>query len=130
MIFGGRDSRIEGGEMNTDITRALGAVTRVVRDLERDGRPARAVIASRDYTTSPEDLWDACTNPERIARWFSQVSGDLRLGGKYQIKGNAGGTILHCDRPRHLGLTWEFGGQLSWVGLRFSPGERGGTRLE
>ena len=30
-----------------------------------------------------DDVWDACTNPERIPRWFLPVSGDLRLGGRY-----------------------------------------------
>ena len=44
-------------------------------------------------------MWDACTDPERIGRWFLPVSGDLRLGGRYQLEGNAGGEILRCEPP-------------------------------
>ena len=55
------------------------------------------------------------------------ISGDLKLGGRYQLEGNAGGTITRCDPPTHLALTWEYGGQVSWVDVRLSP-ERQGTR--
>ena len=37
------------------------------------------------------------------------------LGGRYQLKGNAGGTITACEPPRHLALTWEMRGDVSWV---------------
>ena len=43
------------------------------------------------------------------------------LGGKYQLKGTAGGTILGCDPPKALALTWEFGGATSWVNVRLTP---------
>ena len=46
------------------------------------------------------------TSPERIPRWFLPISGDLRLGGRYQLEGNAEGTITTCDPPRHLAVTW------------------------
>ena len=46
------------------------------------------------------------------------VSGDLRLGGRFQLQGNAGGGITRCAPPRHLAVTWEFGGQVSWVDVR------------
>lgn len=101
--------------MSFDFERHLGAVERSVTSLERDGQPARAVTLARSYDTSVEDLWDAVTNGERIPRWFAPVEGDLRLGGRYQIKGNAGGTVSECEPPRRLALTWEFGGFTSWV---------------
>ena len=28
-----------------------------------------------------DDLWEACTDPERLARWIAKVSGDLQVGG-------------------------------------------------
>src|SRR5262249_45824537 len=62
-------------------------------------------------------------------RWFLPISGDLRLGGRYQLQGNAGGEITRCDRPRHLAVTWEFGGDVSWVKVELSEGPNGGTRL-
>lgn len=101
--------------MTLDITSALGAVTREVETRELDGKPARVIIASRTYDTTVEDLWDALTNPERVPRWFGGVSGDLQLGGRYQIEGNASGEITECEPPRHLALTWEWQGTLSWV---------------
>lgn len=65
---------------------------------------------------------------ELVSRWFLPVSGELRLGGRYQFEGNAGGTIEECDPPEHVRATWEYGGQASWVTLRLEA-DGGGTRL-
>lgn len=97
------------------------ATSRTVETRDHDGRPARVIVASRAYDTTIDDLWDAITTAERIPRWFLPISGDLRLGGRYQFEGNAGGTITTCDAPTHLGVTWEMGGQVSWVTVRLSP---------
>ena len=115
--------------MDLDVERLLGAVERTVSSLERDGQTARAVTLARSYATTVEDLWDAVTSAERIPRWFLPVSGRLELGGRYQLEGNAGGTITHCERPSHLGLTWEFGGDVSWVEARLSNDNTGRSRL-
>jgi uncharacterized protein YndB with AHSA1/START domain len=115
--------------MTFDLAAHLGAMTRSVRSLERDGQPAKAVIASRVYDTTPADLWDCLTRPERIKRWFAPVSGDLVLGGKYQVEGNASGTVLACEPERRIEVTWEFGGGISWVIVTLAP-EGAGTRLE
>lgn len=112
-----------------DPLRYIGAVTREVQNREHEGRPARVVIATCAYDTGLEDVWDAITNPERIPRWFLPISGDLRLGGRYQLHGNASGRITACEPPRSFSLTWEFGGQVSWVNLRLSKLSDGGTRL-
>ncbi len=106
--------------MGFDFESHLGAVERSVSSLERDGLPAGAVTLSRSYATTVEDLWDAVTNGERIPRWFLPVSGELELGGRYQLEGNAGGVIAACERPSHFALTWEFGEDTSWVEVRFS----------
>lgn len=98
-----------------DIFRHLGVVTRTSTRTERDGRTLRLVIASRDYPTGIDDLWDAVTSAERIPRWFMPIEGDLRLGGRYQLIGNAGGEITGCEPPRRLSVTWEFAGNVSWV---------------
>lgn len=102
-------------------TNALGAEFRRFENREHNGQPARVVVAVRSYDTDPEDLWDALTNPERIPRWFLPVEGDLKIGGRYQLKGNAGGTITRCDPPEAFDLTWEFGGGMSWVTVRLVP---------
>ncbi len=95
---------------------------------DHEGKAARVVVATRMYDTHREDLWDALTNRERIPRWFLPIQGDLRLGGRYQLQGNAGGTITRCDAPSALDVTWEFAGGMSWVTVRLDPeGKR--TRL-
>lgn len=116
--------------MKIEVARLLGAVTRETTTREHEGKPAVAVIATRTYDTSPEDLWDAVTNPERIPRWLAPVSGDLKLGGHYQIEGNASGTISRCKPPAELALTWEWAGTTSWVELRLEAAPRGRTLLK
>ncbi len=115
--------------MDFDVEGNLGALERSVSSLERDGQPARAVTLSRGYDTTVDDLWDAVTSRERIPRWFAPVSGDLELGGRYQLEGNAGGAITRCERPSHYALTWEFGGDVSWVEVRVSDDGTGRARL-
>src|ERR1700760_2713587 len=100
--------------MEIDIAGVLGGVTRTVRSFKKDGKPASTVTLTWLYATDAEDLWDALTNPERIPRWFLPVQGDLKVGGRYQFTGNAGGTIEACEPPRRLAVSWEFGTQTSW----------------
>src|SRR5215813_15271997 len=101
-------------------TNALGAEFRQFANRDHEGKPARVVIAVRTYDTRRDDLWDALTNIERIPRWFLPIEGDLRLGGRYQLKGNAGGTITACTPPRHFAATWEFGGGTSWIDVKLA----------
>ncbi|MFI5959208.1 SRPBCC domain-containing protein [Cryptosporangium sp. NPDC051539] len=67
-----------------------------------------AVLLRREYDAEIEDVWNALTDPERIRRWFLPVSGDLTVGGTFQLEGNAGGEILDCEPPQRLKVT--FGG--------------------
>jgi uncharacterized protein YndB with AHSA1/START domain len=113
-----------------EIDPQISAVTRSVGSRERDGREVKVVTISQAYDTDVEDLWAACTSAERLARWFAPVSGELRLGGRYQIEGNAAGTVERCDPPKSFSLTWEFGGGVSWVDVRLSPEPGGGARFE
>lgn len=110
------------------IANAVGAEIRHYEEREREGAPVRVVVAERVYATDRADLWDALTNAERLPRWFLPVSGDLRLGGRYQLQGNAGGTILRCDPPEALGVTWEFAGGMSWVEVSLTA-QADGTQL-
>src|SRR5687767_5115780 len=106
--------------MTIDVVSAIGAITRELSTREHGGRNAYVVRASRTFQTDAADVWDAITNPERLPRWFMPVSGDLRLGGRYQIQGNAGGEITECDPPRRLALTWVWGEDTSWVYVQLS----------
>ena len=107
---------------------AFGAEFREIQDRTRDGQSVRGVVATRSYRTDCGDLWNALTDPERLPRWFLPVTGELKLGGRYQCEGNAGGSILKCVRPEELEITWEFGGQVSWVRVSLAQ-EGGGTKL-
>lgn len=115
--------------MQIDIAQRIGAVQREVRTVDDPDGEQRAVVLRRTYDTDPADLWDALTDPERIPRWFSPVTGDLQLGGRFQIEGNAAGEVLTCDAPEHFAITWEFGGEVSWVDVRLTP-DGDGTRFE
>ena len=115
--------------MELDLFHHLGASARAVTRREHQGRPARVVVATRAYNTDMDDLWDALTTAERIPRWFLPVSGELRLGGRYQLEGNAGGEVIACEPPRRLGVTWEMQGEASWVTVTLSPAAEGWTTL-
>jgi uncharacterized protein YndB with AHSA1/START domain len=90
----------------------------------------RSVTVSQTYNATVEEVWDACTNAERIPRWFLPISGELRLHGRYQLEGNAGGTIERCDPPKSFSATWEFGGGVTWIEVRIAADPAGGTRFE
>jgi uncharacterized protein YndB with AHSA1/START domain len=112
-----------------DVTRQVGAVTRTVSTASLPEGEARVGTISQVYPTGIEDLWEAVTSAERIPRWFLPVSGELKLGGHYQLEGNAGGTITDCEPPHRYAATWEFADQVSWITVRLTP-EGDGTRFE
>ena len=93
-----------------DLIAALDQAGRAVADADlRDG-PAHVVELRRAVHAPVADVWDACTDPERVRRWFLPLTGDLRPGGTFQLEGNAGGTITTCEPPHRLEVTWRFGG--------------------
>lgn len=121
----------------TDILSELAAVhretgSRTARAASGTEVDARTVVLRRRYDTTAADLWDAVTDPERLRRWFVPVTGDLRLGGRYQVQGNAGGEIVRCEPPSRLTLTWFMGepkdDEFSQVDVELSEVD-GGTTL-
>jgi uncharacterized protein YndB with AHSA1/START domain len=114
-----------------DLDRMFGAVSREFHAREYRGQPARVVVLRRTFDTSVDDLWSAMTTQERIGRWLTPVTGELRLGGRFQLQGNAAGEVLTCEAPRHLVVTWEFGGGTSWVEVTLAAaGERAALELQ
>jgi uncharacterized protein YndB with AHSA1/START domain len=114
-----------------DVTEQINAVRRTVGSRTLEAGEAKVVAISQTYDTALEDVWDACTNIERIPRWLMPISGDLRLGGRYQLQGNAGGTIETCDPPHAFSATWEFGGGVSWIAVAFAAeGDRTRVTIE
>jgi uncharacterized protein YndB with AHSA1/START domain len=113
-----------------DVTEQINAVRRQVATRTLEAGEARTLTLSQAYATDPDDLWDACTNIERIPRWFLPISGELRVGGKYKLEGNAGGTVERCDPPKSFAATWEHGGEVSWIEVRISADPDGRSRFE
>jgi uncharacterized protein YndB with AHSA1/START domain len=107
---------VEGDADVKDLLEELDRVRRTVRTGDE-----HVVSLQRTYDAPPEDVWDAVTNPERIPRWFLPVSGDLRLGGRFQLEGNAGGEIRVCDPPKRLTVTWEARGDTSLLSVTLAP---------
>lgn len=112
-----------------DPATTAGLVTREVHDSSRDGVPTKVAVARRTYAAERDDLWDALTSADRLPRWFLPVSGDLTVGGRYQLEGNAGGVVERCAAPEEFAVTWEFGGMVSWLTVHLTPAD-GGTALE
>jgi uncharacterized protein YndB with AHSA1/START domain len=112
-----------------DPASTAGLVTREVRTGSRDGAPTRIAVARRTYRADRAQVWGALTDAERLPRWFLPVTGDLRVGGRYQLEGNAGGVVERCEEPESFAVTWEFGGMVSWLRVHLSP-TGGGTALE
>jgi uncharacterized protein YndB with AHSA1/START domain len=57
--------------------------------------------------TDVEDVWSAITEPERLARWYGEIEGDLRVGGQFRASVHASGwegtgRVEECERPRRL----------------------------
>jgi len=62
------------------------------------------------YDTDADDLWEALTDPRRLARWYGEVEGDLRPGGQFRTFNAANdieamGRVEACEPPRRLRLT-------------------------
>jgi uncharacterized protein YndB with AHSA1/START domain len=54
-----------------------------------------------------DDVWSALTDPSRLASWYGEVEGDLRLGGEYRVHLFASGwegaaRVEACEPPQRL----------------------------
>ncbi|MEV0146465.1 MULTISPECIES: SRPBCC family protein [unclassified Nonomuraea] len=114
-----------------DIVNQINATQREMGNQAVATGEGRSVLLRRVYDAPIEDVWNACTDRERLGRWLGQVEGDLRVGGTFQLKDNAGGEILRCEEPRLIKVTWVFGeGMPTEVEVRLSPGDDGRTVFE
>jgi uncharacterized protein YndB with AHSA1/START domain len=59
--------------------------------------------------TGIDDLWGALTDPDRLARWYGEVEGDLSPGGEFRVRialsGKRTGQVEACEPPHRLLLT-------------------------
>ena len=110
-----------------DVLEELAATAREVARRGVGADELIAVTLRREYPAEVEDVWEAVTDPQRLARWFAPVRGDLREGGTFQVEGNAVGEIRESVPPSALTVTW--GGPVSVVHMQLSA-SGAGTVLE
>jgi uncharacterized protein YndB with AHSA1/START domain len=71
----------------------------------------KGVVRMQDrFDTDIDDVWSALTDPRRLARWYGEVEGDLRLGGEFRARVFASGwegtgRVDACEPPRRLLVT-------------------------
>ena len=63
-------------------------------------------VADR-FDADIETVWSALTDPSRLASWWGEVEGDLRLGGEYRARVFASGwegtgRVEACEAPQRL----------------------------
>jgi uncharacterized protein YndB with AHSA1/START domain len=99
------------------------------RELRKHPSGLKALMIRRRFPATPDQVWSAIADPDQLERWFLPISGELRVGGRYRLEGNAAGEIVRCDKPREIAVTWEALGSTSDVRVRLKP-ERGDTVVE
>ena len=92
----------------TSNTRGSGRILGSLRSADGKG-----IVRMQDrFETDIDDLWSAITDPERLAHWYGDVEGDLRLGGEFRARLFASGwegtgRVDVCQPPRRLRVTTE-----------------------
>ena len=73
-----------------------------------DGRAELRI--EQTWETDVADLWDAVSDPERLARWFAPILGTPCVGGEFGIQFDDGDvpgmTLLYCERGRAFTFVW------------------------
>jgi len=86
-----------------------GAGTRILGSLR--SAAGKGVVRMEDRLDARVDeVWSALTDRSRLALWYGEVEGDLRLGGEYRAHLHASGwqgtgRVDACEPPRRLLLT-------------------------
>ena len=114
---------------------------------------AETLQLERAFSGTPEEVFDAWTNPEVLRRWWAAHPNgsspgcdvDLRVGGRYVLRMQdpdtgqvraVGGEYREIDRPRLLVYTWAWEdsasidtGHVSVVTVSFEPSGEGRTTV-
>jgi uncharacterized protein YndB with AHSA1/START domain len=96
------DARAKERQMTSEDRRAA----RILGSLGSAGGKGVVRIESR-VDTDIDDVWSALTDPSRLACWYGEVEGDLRLGGDFRARVFASGwegtgRVAACEPPRRL----------------------------
>ena len=81
-----------------------------IRGSLRSAGGAGVVRLEGRYDTNIDDLWEAVTDPARLARWYGEVEGDLRPDGQFRTYIASAdiellGRVVTCEPPRRLLVT-------------------------
>lgn len=115
------------------VDKAVDSLQLVARELGPfggDEGKTRMLRMSRTLAAPIGTVWAAITEFDRIRQWFMPVAGEAMIGGHYQLEGNAGGEILACEAPRTLRITWEYGGDVSYVTVNLAEKGSGATLFD
>ncbi len=68
----------------------------------------KGIVRMEDrFDSDIDEVWSALTDPSRLARWYGEVEGDLRPGGRYRARLFASGwegtgRVEACEPPQRL----------------------------
>jgi uncharacterized protein YndB with AHSA1/START domain len=89
----------------------------------------RSVSLRRTFPATVDQLWDTCTTPDALARWYGTVTGDARVGGSVVLADVASTCeVLRCEPPNRLDVTWQTADETTVVSLLLRAVD-GGTEL-
>lgn len=95
------------------------------------------VRLDREYEATPDEVWDAWTSPERLARWLGTLAGPI-LGASGAVRLVLGDgadewadvSVVAADPPRLLELSWAFErGSRSVLRVEIEPVDSARTRV-
>ncbi|NVM99397.1 SRPBCC domain-containing protein [Arthrobacter sp. SDTb3-6] len=92
-----------------DIMDMLTGITRLVKTTTLNHQEATSVVLQLEVPAPVHDVWAACTEADSIQKWFLPISGDLGIGGRYALEGNASGEVLDCNAGRSFRVSWVMG---------------------
>jgi uncharacterized protein YndB with AHSA1/START domain len=84
------------------MTSKAGSGERILGSLRSKDGEGIACMEER-FDTNIGDLWSALTEPRRLAAWYGEVGGDLRVGGEFHVR--HAGRVDVCEPPQHLRVT-------------------------
>ena len=113
-----------------EVEEQINAVRRTVGRRTLEAGEARTVTISQSYAADQADVVGRDHQRRAHPPLVPARHGRPAPGGRYQLEGNAGGTIETCDPPNGFTATWEYGGEVSWIEVRLTEEALTGTRFE
>jgi len=106
---------------------------RILGTLRSDNGVGVVRIEDR-FDFDQEEVWAALTTPKRLAQWYGDVEGELRVGGEVRLHVFTSGwrgtrQITGCDPPRHLSFVSKQAGDSSESAVEITLAADGGRTV-